>query len=308
MLKLPHSTRRDFLGQLGGLGALMSLPPGLLAQERLPTRPIPGTGESLPIVGFGSSKSVLEIASQGSEPILNVIQSLLDHGGRVVDTSIRTTEIDEAFGREVMQVPAIQENIFLATKVNTPHAEEGIRQHEQTMRLFGRRQVDLIQVESLNGLEHHWPRLKEWKDDGQTSYIGVTVSSYRNFDPLEQFMRRESPDFIHVNYSPLESRAEERILPLAQDMGIPTIINRPFMNGTYFSRVGGQRLPDWAAEFNCHTWAQLSLKYILSNRAVTCVLTETTNPDHMIENIGAGFGGLPDEAQRRSIRQLLSNL
>jgi aryl-alcohol dehydrogenase-like predicted oxidoreductase len=121
-------------------------------------------------------------------------------------------------------------------------------------------------------------------------------------------MRRESPDFVHVNYSLLEPGVEERILPLARDRGMAVLVNRPFMNGTYFGRVEGRALPEWVADFGCETWAQFSLKYILANPAVTCVLTETTNPEHMDENVRAGFGRLPDEDERRRMREVAATL
>ena len=307
MAKITQTTRREFLIQVGGLGVLLSGPSGLLAQERLPTRAIPGTAETLPVIGFGSSKPVLEIPTEGTEPVAAVIRMLLEHGGRVVDTSPREpADIDAQFGRVLVE-PDIRDNIFLATKINTPDAEAGIAQMRRTQRLFGRRTMDLIQVESLVGLDAHWPRLREWKDSGEARYVGVTVSSYFRFDALESFMRAESPDFVHINYSPLEPRAAERLLPLAQDMGMAVIINRPFMNGTYFGQVAGRELPEWTAEFDCATWAQFSLKYILAQPAVTCVLTETTNPEHMEENIQAGFGRLPDEATQRRMRELVAD-
>ena len=296
--------RRDFLARALGLGALLSQPARLLAQERLPTRPIPGTGESLPVVGFGSSKPVLESPTEGTEPIANVIRTLLEFGGRVVDTSPRTEAIDRDFGR-VLQDPELSDRLFLAAKVNINGEQNGIDQWRQTQRLFGRRTVDLLQVESLRDVDLHWPHLREWKDSGEARYIGVTVSANRNHGPLETFMRANSPDFVHINYSPMENRAEERLLPLARDMGMGVLINRPFMNGVYFGMVEGQELPAWAAEFDCETWAQFSLKYVLANPAVTCVLTETTNPEHMEENIHAAFGRLPDEATRGRMRELL---
>ena len=306
MATISETTRRAFLAQLGGLGVLLTRPAWMLAQERLPTRMIPGTGEALPIVGLGSSKPVLEIPTEGTEPVAAVIRMLLERGGRVVDTSIRTEAIDAEFGR-VLREPDIRDNIFLATKINTPDADAGIAQMRQTQRLFGRRTVDLIQVESLRGLEAHWPRLREWKDSGETRYIGVTVSDYRNHERLESFMRTESPDFVHVNYSVIETRSEERLLPLAQDRGMAVIINRPFMNGTYFGRVSGRELPEWAADFDCVSWAQFSLKYILAHPAVTCALTETTNPEHMEENIEAGFGRFPDQSTKRRMRELVAD-
>ena len=157
----------------------------------------------------------------------------------------------------------------------------------------------------LRGLEVHWPNVQAWKESGEARYVGVTVSSDSNHERLEAFMRTESPDFVHVNYSVVEASAEERLLPLAQDRGMAVLTNRPFMNGRWFRMVEGRELPDWAAEFGCETWAQFSVKYVLSHPAVTCVLTETTNPDHMEENILVGFGRLPDEATRGRMRELV---
>lgn len=303
-----QSTRRAFLLGMGGLAAAALAAPGrLLAQERLPTRAIPSTGERLPIVGFGSTKAVLEIPTEGAEPVAAVIRQLLRMGGRVVDTSVRTPDIDRVFGR-VLQEPDIRAGIFLATKINTPDAETGVEQMRQTQRLFDRRQVDLIQVESLRGIEHHWPRLQEWKAAGATRYVGVTVSQNANHGPLADFLGRESPDFVHVNYSLLEPGVEDRILPLARDRGMAVLVNRPFVNGGWFGRVADRELPAWAEDFDCRTWAQFSLKYILSNPAVTCVLTETTNPLHMEENIQAGLGRMPTEAERRRMRDVVAAL
>jgi diketogulonate reductase-like aldo/keto reductase len=312
-------TRRDFLrtslGGLGtalgvplaGLGGSLAVPARLLAQQPLPARPIPSTGEALPIVGLGSSAPVLAIPDEGTGPVVSVIRTLLEQGGRVVDTSIRPEEIDAPFG-QVLQQPEFRDEIFLCTKINTPDAETGVAQMRQTQRLFGRRTMDLVQVESLRGIEHHWRRLREWKESGEARYIGVTVAENFNHERLEAFMRTESPEFVHVNYSPMEPNAEERILPLARDRGFAVLVNRPFMNGSYFSRTAGRPLPEWAAELDCETWAQFSLKYILANPAVTCVLTETTNPSHMAENVRAGLGRLPDEAMRRRMREVAATI
>ena len=300
-------SRRDFLSQLSALGAAASLPATLFAQERLPTRRVPTTGEELPIVGLGSSAVVLEIPEAGPEPVAAVIRELIRNGGRVVDTSVRTEAIDAVFGR-VLQEPDIRSGIFLATKLNTTDAATGVEQMRQTQRLFARRTVDLIQVESLRGIEYHWPRLQEWKASGETRYIGVTVAENFNHERMEAFMRAESPDFVHVNYSLLEPNAEERLLPLAADRGFAVLINRPFMNGSYFGRTAGRPLPEWAADFDCHSWAQFSIKYILANPAVTCVLTETTDTEHMLDNLGGGLGRLPDEATRRRMREVAATL
>ncbi len=305
------TTRRDFLISLAGAGALLAAPraafgAALSAQEMLPTRPIPGTEETLPIVGFGSSKPVLEIPTEGTEPVAGVIRVLLEHGGRVVDTSPRTPEVDAEFG-EVLTAPEFSGRLFVATKINTDGEAAGIEQMRQNQRLVGSRTLDLLEVESMRDLEVHWPNVRRWKDSGEARYIGVTTSNIGQHDAFEAFMRSEPLDFVQVNYSVMEPNAEDRLLPLAQDLGLGVLINRPFMNGSYFGRVNGRELPEWASEFDCASWAQFSLKYILAHPAVTCALTETTNPAHMAENIGTAFGRLPDEATKRRMRELVQD-
>ena len=335
-MKSNDTNRREFLTRVAGLGAALTLPRSLVdgggeltgkaaaahrthpapgapstpanphsIQEALPTREIPGTGERLPIVGFGSSKPVLEIPAEGTEPLEAVLATLLEQGGRVVDTSPRTEEIDREFGQVLMQ-PRFRDSLFLAAKVNAEGEEAGIAQMRQSQRLFGRPTLDLLQVESLRDLDVHWPNVRAWKDSGEARYIGVTVSAYRNFERLEAFMRSESFDFVHVNYSVMEPLAEERILPLAQDLGMAVLTNRPFMNGSYFGRVALHTLPEWAADFDCGSWAQFSLKYVLSHPAVTCALTETSNPVHLVENMHSALGRLPDEATKGRMRELVS--
>ncbi len=301
---MTESTRREFLAQLSSLGVLLSRPTSMLAQDAIPMRVIPVTGEALPVIGLGSTKPVMEIPTAGVDPLRAVMRMLVEYGGRVVDTAPRREEVDAEFGR-LLNEPDLRDKLFLATKIDTNGGEAGIEQMRQTLRLFGRRTVDLVQVQSLRDLETHWPNLREWKESGQARYIGVTVSSYNNYERLETFMRREPLDFVHLNYSIAETRAEERLLPLAQDRGMAVLINRPFMNGSYFQRISGRELPEWAAEFDCATWAQFSLKYILAHPTVTCVLTETTNPAHMEENIRAAFGRLPEESTKRQMRELL---
>lgn len=309
-----HTTRRDFLTRMAGIGAVLATPragqgrtaiarDAALTQTPLPTRPIPGTSETLPIVGFGSSKPVLEIPTEGTEPVAAVIRVLLEHGGRVVDTSPRTPAIDAEFG-EVLTAPEFSDRLFVATKINTDGEAAGIAQMRQNQQLVGRRTLDLLQVESMRDLDVHWPNVLRWKESGEARYIGVTVSSNARHDDFEAVMRAESLDFVQINYSVMEPEAEDRLLSLAQDLGMAVLINRPFMNGSYFGRVSGRTLPAWAADFDCATWAQFSLKYILAHPAVTCVLTETTNPEHMADNVGAGFGRLPDEAMKVRMREL----
>ena len=306
------TTRRDFLIGLAGAGAVLAAPRAvfgntLSSQETLPTRPIPGTEETLPIVGFGSSKPVLEIPTEGTDPVAGVIRMLLEYGGRVVDTSPRTPEIDAEFG-QVLAAPQFSGRLFVATKINTDGEASGIEQMRQNQELVvGSRTLDLLQVESMRDLDVHWPNVRRWKDSGEARYIGVTTSSIGQHEAFESFMRSAPLDFVQMNYSVMEPNAEDRLLPLAQDLGLAVLINRPFMNGTYFGRVSGRDLPEWASEFDCESWAQFSLKYILAHPAVTCALTETTNPDHMAENIESAFGRLPDEATKRRMRELVQD-
>ena len=200
------------------------------------------------------------------------------------------------------------ESLFVTTKIDSTGKEAGIEQFRQTQELYGKQTLDLAQIFSLTDLDTQWPNLKDWKAAGDARYIGVTVSQYGLYEQLEAFLQRETPDFIQVNYSITERRAEERLLPLAADMGLGVLINRPFMNGSYFDRLEGVPLPDWTAEFDCESWAQFSLKYILAHPTVTCVLTETSNPAHMAENAGTAFGGMPDEAAKARMREFIDQV
>lgn len=301
------TTRREFLAGVTSLGLLNSLPLKLGARENLPQRPVPGSDEALPVIGVGSTKAVRQIPTAGTEPIESVIRMYMSYGGRLIDTSPRPEAIDAEFGR-VLNIPEFRNGLFVAVKVKVPGKDEGIAQFRQTQRLFGRNTLDLVQIESLVDLETHWPSLQEFKESGEARYIGVTVSHESLYEQLESFMRRESPDFIQVNYSVVEYTGEDRLLPLAEKMGIAVLVNGPFMNGDYFDLVRGHELPDWAADFDCRSWAQFSLKYILANPTITCVLTETTNPAHMEDNIHAAFGRLPDAEERRRMRDYIQSL
>ena len=299
--------RRELLTALSSLGVLGTLPAVAITSDRLPQRAIPGSRETLPIVGLGSTKPVRLIREAGTGPIESVIRKLVSYGGRVVDTSPRPAELDARFG-QVLQQAEFRDSLFVATKVTATGKEQGIAQIEQTQRLFGRDPLDLVQISSLTDLETHWTTLRALKDAGKVRYIGVTVAHERLYERLEAFMKRESPDFVQLNYSVMEYSAEERLLPLAEDLGIAILVNGPFMNGEFFAHVDGHELPDWSAEFDCESWAQFSLKYILAHPAVTCVLTETTKAHHMEDNVRAGFGRLPDVATKQRMRDYTSGL
>jgi diketogulonate reductase-like aldo/keto reductase len=296
-------SRRDFLIHVAAWAAAPLLPARAAPRSAYPTRPIPKTGEPLPVVGLGTTKAVSQLAERGTSEFKILLRTLLDGGGTVVDTWSRSAALDELTG-EALQAEGLVEDLFLATKVDAVGAEAGRTMLERTRRLYGKTS-DLIQVISLRDLKTQWSVLKEWKDANKARYIGATVSSDANHEAMMDFMRGERPDFIQVNYSIVETQAETGVLPLAADRGIAVLINRPFMNGGYFSRVRGVALPEWAAEFDCHSWAQFSLKYILAHPAVTCVLTETTKPKHLLENLATAYGRLPDAKTKRRMREVM---
>jgi diketogulonate reductase-like aldo/keto reductase len=268
---------------------------------------IPRTSESLPVVGLGSTKAVLQIPEKGPDEMRAVIQTLLDNGGKVIDTSFREEVIDRPFG-QLLQSEQWKGKLFVATKINTPGKQAGIEQMQQTERLFNRRPADLIQVESLRDADVHLETLREWKANGGTRYIGITASGTGDFERIEAYMKDAPLDFIQVNYSLPEPQAEQRVLPAAKDLGIAVLIRSPFMNGEWFTMTSGKPLPGWAAEMECTSWAQIGLKYILAHRAVTCVLTETTSPAHLIENMQSSLGKMPEDALLRRMKSDVASL
>ncbi len=298
-------TRRDFLALTALATLATTATRGSVAQPRaMPVRTIPGTSETLPIVGLGSTRPVTAIAERGPEPVAAVIRTLVEHGGRVIDTWPRSDTNDAAFG-EIISAPNLRERLFVTINLEQQGAEAGRAHFERTLRLYRRETIDLVNVGSLIDLDAQWPNLRAFKDDGRARYIGVTAAQAALYDRLEAFVQRERPDFVEINYSVTEREAERRLLPLCADRGIAVLISRPFMNGAYFERLENVPLPDWAAEFECTSWAQFSLQYIFTNLSITCVLTETTSAEHMAENALAAFAPVPDRTARRRMRAFI---
>ena len=302
---MTDTTRRDFLALLSLLPLTAATPS--FAQQKMPVRRMPSSGEMLPVIGLGSSKVVEEIAKNGEDPLRQVMRALVAHGGKVIDTWPRNPASDGRFGT-VINEAEFRDRLFVTSKIDRTGKDAGVAQLREAHQLYGRKVLDLAQIFSLTDLETHWPTLREWKDSGRARYVGVTVSEPRRHADLEAFLKREKPDTIQVNYSITEREAEDRIIPLAGDRGVAVIINRPFMNGALFKRLEGRPLPQWAAEIGCHTWADFSLKYILSNPRVTVVLTETSNPKHMEENAQAALGPMPDESARKRMREFITTV
>ncbi|MBI5581423.1 MAG: aldo/keto reductase [Deltaproteobacteria bacterium] len=257
-------------------------------------RVIPSSGERLPVIGMGTS----ETFDAGSAPdvragLTEVLKAFFENGGTVIDSSPMYGKAEAVVG-ELLKAMHYRGPLFAATKVWIDGKNPGIEQMQTSMRLMGVDVMDLMQIHNLRDWKTHLPTLRKWKEQGKIRYIGITTSHGRSHTELEQIMLAEPLDFVQFSYSLDDRRAEERLLPLAADRGIATLINRPFERGGMFRKVKGKPLPEWSAEFDCRTWAQFFLKFILAHPAVTCIIPATAKLKHMQDNMGAGFGRLPD--------------
>ncbi len=295
-------SRREMLRVGAGTGAALILG-DLNALAQSPSqmrRTIPSSGETIPAVGLGSAGTFSRLASDADRADMReVLRLFRELGGTVFDTA-PTYGLSESVAGALARELGIENDIFFATKISTGGGREaGVLQQEQSMRLWGRDTIDLNQVHNLRGVETHLPTIRRAKEEGRTRYVGITISRLYQFGDMERLMQREALDFIQINYSLGEREAADRILPLAKDRGFGVVINEPYNRGALFRAVRGRELPGWATEFDCRSWGQFFLKYILSHPAVTVVIPGTGDPGHLVDNMGAGVGRLPDEATRR---------
>jgi len=295
-------TRREFMRQAGIATSALTLPWSVVAnaQQQLPRRAIPGTDETLPIVGLGTGGVFFEGDVEASRGLMEILR---EHGGSYMDC---------LYGARTVVAQVINElnapdDFFMGAYVMGETDEESRAAIAQLLELSGKDALDLCHAWNEFAVPN-WDLMRGWKEDGLARYIGVSRNATKHYEDIIELMNTGDVDIVQVNYSALETDAEDVILPMAMDKGIAVNINRPFLNGDYFSLVSGHDLPEWAADFDCETWAQFSLKYILSHPAVNCVITETSNPDHAIDNIEAGFGRMPDEGQRMQIAAHLKEL
>jgi diketogulonate reductase-like aldo/keto reductase len=290
---------------LTGLGAVALAPIGrgaaAAAVTGMPslTKPIPATGEPLPVVGMGSwiTFDVGDDAAARAQRV-EVLRAFFESGGALIDSSPMYLTSQEVIGHCLARLPD-RPSLFAATKVWTMTRALGIGQMEASRQLWGVDRFDLLQVHNLLDWETHLETLTEWKAQGRVRYIGVTTSHGRRDDTLEQVMTTQPIDFVQFTYNILDREAEDRLLPLAAERDLAVIINRPFRRGTLFDLLAQRPLPGWAAEIGCANWAQLFLKFIVSHPAVTCAIPATSRVDHMRENMGALAGPLPDAAMRQ---------
>jgi diketogulonate reductase-like aldo/keto reductase len=296
-------TRRAVLGLMAaaaGAGAARGA-----ALPSMLQRPIPSSGEAIPAVGLGTWRT-FDVGEGGAAraPLKDVLARFVELGGRVIDSSPMYGTAESVVGDLASEL-GITNRLFLATKVWTSGRDAGVAQMEASLRKLRVRRLDLMQIHNLLDWRTHLATLRAWKDAGRIRYLGVTHYTASAYDELERVLRGEPLDFVQVNYSLGEREAERRILPVARERGVAVLVNRPFSEGGLFQRVRSRALPDWAAEIDCASWAQFFLKWILAHPSVTCVIPGTSRPDHMVDNMAAGRGRLPDAATRERMTALI---
>lgn len=293
-------SRREALTWL--LGAGIGIATGRLgaqpANNDLIMRTIPRSGERIPVVGLGSSDT-FEVGVSAAEraPVRAVLERYVGLGGRVVDTSPMYGTAETVIG-DVAEKLGISARLWLATKVWTRGRAAGIEQMEQSFRRLRTDRIDLMQVHNLIDTQTHLDTLRDWKEQGRIRYLGVTHYRVDAYDEIARLIRNASLDFVQFNYSIATRDAEHMLLPLAAEQGTAVLINRTYDDGRLFARVRGRPLPDWAAEFDCVSWGQFFLKYVIAHPAVTCVIPATSKVKHLVDNMGAGHGRLPDATMR----------
>jgi aryl-alcohol dehydrogenase-like predicted oxidoreductase len=298
--------RRRFL-QIGAAAtAIACLPtraPG--ARPTMLTRPIPRTGEALPAIGLGTWQTFdVSASAEARAPLVDVVRRFLAAGARVIDSSPMYGRAEATTG-DVLAEVASADKPFLATKVWTSGKAKGIAEMERSFTRMRTRQMDLMQIHNLLDWKTHLPVLREWKKQGKLRYLGVTHYAHGAFDELEQLVRKEQLDFVQLPYNLADRAAEKRLLPAAADSGTAVLVMRPFEEGDLFGRVKGKALPAWAADFDCTSWAQFFLKFILGHPAVTCPIPATSKASHVEDNLRAGLGRLPDPATRKKMVEAL---
>jgi diketogulonate reductase-like aldo/keto reductase len=276
-----------------------------MAAAAMITRPIPSSGEAMPVIGLGTSQT-FDVGGDAAsrQPLREVLRLMLDAGGKMIDTSPMYGRAEAATGDLVTEMD-VRPRVFLATKVWTSGREAGIAQMRRSAELLKSPIIDLIQIHNLLDWRTHLATLRAMKAEGKIRYIGITHYTTGSLPELARIISAEPGiDFVQCAYSLGTRAAETGLFPAAAERKVAVIVNRPFEDGSLFRRVRGRPLPEWAAEFDCTSWAQLFLKYIIAEPAVTCAIPATANPAHMADDLKAGVGRLPDARQRQQIRQL----
>ncbi len=287
---------------------LLTMPDARSAPAGLITRPIPRSGERLPVIGLGTYQAFDVPRDRLAQTELQaVLRRFIEFGGKVVDSSPMYGQAEAAVGT-LSSALDVRKSLFLATKVWTSGRAAGIRQMEESMRLMQAGTIDLMQVHNLLDLKTHLPVLRDWKKSGRIRYLGITHYHAGAHAELEKLVTTGDFDFVQINYSLDEPEAESRLLPACADSGTATLINRPFSQAGLFSTVRGRPLPPWCTELDCSSWAQFFLKWIISHPAVTCAIPGTRRVSHLDDNMQAGIGRLPDATMRHRMAEFLQAL
>ena len=308
--RAPKFSRREILKLLIAAGAGLASGPVRAAGDNQPLlkRTIPRSGEQVPAVGLGTYQT-FDVGSGASARagVKEVLRRFVELGGRVVDSSPMYGNAETAVGDLAAEL-GVQKSLFLATKVWTDGRDAGIRQMRTSFQRLRTDRIDLMQVHNLVDLQTHMATLREWKKAGKIRYLGITHYHAGAYNELEQLVKTKEFDFVQFNYSIGEREAEQRLLKVSADSGTAVLVNRPFAQAGLFTKVRGKPLPAWAAEFDCESWAQFFLKYILAHPAVTCVIPATRNPSHLLDNMRAGIGRLPNAEMRRRMVEHMEQL
>ena len=300
-------TRRACLSGVAGAAALGSgYARGLVGRRpTLLRRTIPGTSESLPVIGLGSSGS-FEVGPSASAraALAEVLAAFIDAGGTLIDTSPNYGSAEDVLG-DLIAAGELRPRLFVATKLAAEGREAGAVQFRESQRRLRSPRLDLLQVHNLRDWRTQFDLARELKQEGHVRYVGLTHYLDHAHAELAAAMKVTRPDFVQINLSIVSRAAERVVLPLAQEMGIAVIINRAFEDGQLFARVRGRAVPEAVYAFGVTSWAQLFLKFVVAHPAVTCVIPATSKARNLRDNLGAGFGPLPDAATRESWARLL---
>ncbi|NKB35475.1 MAG: aldo/keto reductase [Pseudomonadales bacterium] len=300
-------TRRNLIKTAAGIAAGASLPKSLLAQASLNMTTIPSSGQQVPHIGMGCRNYRGSLNSEEMPVFRETFAAFHGGGGKVIDTSPNYGNSEEIIGR-IMRDQSIRNDLWVATKVDRQDRASGIERMENSFELLGGDSFELMQVHNLRGTEIQLETMKAWKEQGRFRYIGITTSNARQYEEMGEIMNAHELDFIQVDYSMGNRNANDRLLPLAQDRGIAVLVNLPFGRGRLFNAVGDRALPDWAADIDATSWAQVFLKYVMSHPTGAIPIPGTTKPHHAVDNLNAARGRLPDAALRAEMERFIDPL
>ncbi len=292
---------------LSSAGFALHPKPDVMSQQII-LKSIPATGEKLPAIGMGTWQTFdVGSAAEKRTSLEEILKIFVESGGKLIDSSPMYGSSEEVVGA-LAQKLGLHPSLFVATKVWTSGERDGIAQMNSSSKLLKSPKLDLMQVHNLVDYKTHLKTLNTWKEEGKIRYIGITHYTTSSYPDLMRVMKEYKVDFVQFNYSIQTREAEKTILPFAADSGVAVIINRPFEGGSLFARTKGKDLPAWAADFNCSSWSQFFLKYIISHPAVTCAIPATDKPHHLKDNMAAMYGALPDEATRAKMVKFFESI